>query len=30
MNILLTNDDGYEASGITELFNSLSSQHKVL
>ena len=29
MNILLTNDDGYEASGITELFNSLSSQHKV-
>ena len=29
MNILLTNDDGYEASGITELFNSLSCEHKV-
>jgi len=29
MKILLTNDDGYEASGITELFHSLSSQHKV-
>ena len=30
MNILLTNDDGYEASGITELFKSLCSEHKVL
>ena len=29
MNILLTNDDGYKASGITELFKSLSSEHKV-
>jgi len=29
MNILLTNDDGYEASGINELFKSLSSEHKV-
>ena len=29
MNILLTNDDGYQASGITELFKSLSSEHKV-
>jgi 5'-nucleotidase len=29
MNILLTNDDGYEASGITELFKSLCSEHKV-
>ena len=29
MNILLTNDDGYEASGITELYKSLSAEHKV-
>ena len=29
MNILLTNDDGYKACGITELFKSLSSEHKV-
>ena len=29
MNILLTNDDGYQASGINELFKSLSSEHKV-
>ena len=29
MNILLTNDDGYNAPGITELFKSLSSEHKV-
>ena len=29
MNILLTNDDGYKASGINQLFNSLSTEHKV-
>ena len=29
MNILLTNDDGYKASGINELFNALSTEHKV-
>ena len=29
MNILLTNDDGYNAPGITELYKSLSSEHKV-
>jgi|TARA_X000001036_G_C20577476_1_gene765300 5'-nucleotidase len=29
MNILLTNDDGYQASGINELFKFLSSEHKV-
>jgi len=29
MNILLTNDDGFNAPGITELFKSLSSEHKV-
>ena len=29
MNILLTNDDGYKASGITELYKSLSAEHKV-
>ena len=29
MNILLTNDDGYEASGITELYKSLSKEHNV-
>ena len=29
MNILLTNDDGYEASGINQLFQSLSTEHKV-
>ena len=29
MNILLTNDDGYEASGINQLFKSLSTEHKV-
>jgi len=29
MNILLTNDDGYKASGINQLFKSLSREHKV-
>jgi len=29
MNILLTNDDGYEATGITELYKSLCAEHKV-
>tara|TARA_Y100001936_G_C16081409_1_gene678151 strand:+ start:795 stop:1544 length:750 start_codon:yes stop_codon:yes gene_type:complete len=29
MNILLTNDDGYEASGITKLYGSLSKEHNV-
>ena len=29
MNILLTNDDGYQASGITELHKSLSKDHNV-
>ena len=29
MNILLTNDDGYEASGIQELYKSLSVDHQV-
>ena len=29
MNILLTNDDGYKASGINQLFKSLSAEHKV-
>ena len=29
MNILLTNDDGYQASGINQLFKSLSTEHKV-
>ena len=29
MNILLTNDDGYDASGITELYKSLSEDHNV-
>ena len=29
MNILLTNDDGYDASGITELYKSLSIDHNV-
>ena len=29
MNILLTNDDGYKASGITELYKSLSTEHTV-
>ena len=29
VNILLTNDDGYEASGINELFDALSTEHKV-
>ena len=29
MNILLTNDDGYKASGINKLFKSLSAEHKV-
>ena len=29
MNILLTNDDGYKASGINQLFKSLSTEHKV-
>ena len=29
MNILLTNDDGYQASGINELFQALSTEHKV-
>ena len=29
MNILLTNDDGYDASGITELHKSLSKDHNV-
>ena len=29
MNILLTNDDGYKASGINELFDALSTEHKV-
>ena len=29
MIILLTNDDGYEASGITELLDSLSTENKV-
>jgi 5'-nucleotidase len=29
VNILLTNDDGYKASGINELFDVLSTEHKV-
>ena len=29
MNILLTNDDGYKASGINKLFDALSTEHKV-
>ena len=29
MNILLTNDDGYQASGITQLYKSLCKEHKV-
>lgn len=29
MNILLTNDDGYQARGIRELFDSLSVEHNV-
>ena len=29
MNILLTNDDGYKASGITELYKALSKEHNV-
>jgi len=29
VNILLTNDDGYKASGINELFNALSTEHNV-
>jgi 5'-nucleotidase len=29
LNILLTNDDGYKASGITELYKALSEEHKV-
>ena len=29
VNILLTNDDGYKASGINELFDALSTEHKV-
>ena len=29
MNILLTNDDGYQAAGITELHKSLSKEHTV-
>ena len=29
MNILLTNDDGYKASGITELYKALNEEHKV-
>ena len=29
MNILLTNDDGYEASGIQELYKSLAVDHQV-
>ena len=29
MNILLTNDDGYKASGINALFESLSLEHNV-
>ena len=29
MNILLTNDDGYKASGINELFDALSTEHNV-
>ena len=29
VNILLTNDDGYKASGINELFDTLSTEHKV-
>ena len=29
MNILLTNDDGYKASGITKLYEALSKEHNV-
>ena len=29
MNILLTNDDGYKASGITELHKALSKENNV-
>ena len=29
MNILLTNDDGYKASGINQLFKTLCTKHKV-
>ena len=29
MNILLTNDDGFKASGINKLFDALSTEHKV-
>jgi len=29
MNILLTNDDGYKASGINQLFKTLCTEHKV-
>ena len=29
MNILLTNDDGYKATGITELHKSLGKEHKI-
>jgi 5'-nucleotidase len=29
MNILLTNDDGYRANGITELHKALSLEHKI-
>tara|TARA_B100001113_G_C21001188_1_gene574964 strand:- start:14 stop:763 length:750 start_codon:yes stop_codon:yes gene_type:complete len=29
MNILLTNDDGYKASGITELHKALSKEHNI-
>ena len=29
MNILLTNDDGYKASGITNLYKALSKEHNV-
>ncbi|MDG1184210.1 MAG: 5'/3'-nucleotidase SurE, partial [SAR86 cluster bacterium] len=29
MNILLTNDDGYEASGIKELYKSLGANNQV-
>ena len=29
MNILLTNDDGYKASGISQLFKTLCTEHKV-
>ena len=29
VNILLTNDDGYKASGINELFDALSTEHNV-